>query len=96
MKIGNKWKIESDSLNIILYRKKKRVKKDTKEVYEDWETMGYFSTIPNALREMINQRIRDTELKDVKTIIAEIDKLETLLQGLSQPPQAISDRASIN
>ena len=82
MKIGNKWKIESDSLNIILYRKKKRVKKDTKEVYEDWEPMGYFSTIPNALREMINQRIRDTELKDVKTIIAEIDKLETLLQGL--------------
>ena len=91
MNIGKNWKIGSDSLNIILYRKRKRGKKDTKEVYEDWETAGYFATIAGALHELINQEIRDTHLTDLKTIATKIEKLETLLDPLSKRLRAMAE-----
>ena len=82
MLIGKKWKIGADSQNVILYRKKKRTRKDTNEVYWDWETLGYFATVENALQELVNQGVRDTQLKDLETIVAEIKKLGILLRAL--------------
>ena len=79
MLIGKNWKIESDALNVILYRKKKRVKKDTQEVYEDWEVMGYFATVGGALHELVNQGIRDTQLKDLKTVVAKVGELKKMI-----------------
>jgi len=81
MFIGKNWKIESDSLNVILSKRIKRHRKDTGKIYNDWVTMGYFATVKDALHELVNQGIRDTLLIDLKTISAKIDELHTTIQS---------------
>ncbi len=92
MLIGKSWKVESDSSNVILYQKSVMTKKDTGERYDHWGVHGYFATVKNALREMINQSIRDTDLVDMKTLVAKIeelhqavDRLPMALQGATEP-----------
>lgn len=68
MLVGNNWKIESDSLNVILMKKVKRKKKGTDETYDDWKNIGYYSNFENAFKAMVDQRIRDTDLTDIKSI----------------------------
>ena len=88
MLIGKQFKIESDNLNVILYEKKTRKNKETKREYEDWETMGYFATPKGALIELVNQKVRDTELKDLKTIVSKLEELEKLIRALPKASQA--------
>jgi len=80
MNIGKDWKIESDSMNVVLLRKRTRHQKDTGKAYTDWEIHGYFSTVHNALKELVNQEVRETELKDIKSIQASIDNLHQLIE----------------
>ncbi len=82
MELGKQWKIESDSLNVILLKKVKRTRKADKTEYEDWEIAGYFATPANALHGMVKQRIRDTGLKDMVTITKEIGKLHQVVENL--------------
>ena len=96
MLIGKNWKIESDSLNVILSQRKRRTNKETGKAYDYWKPMGYYATIPNAMHGLVDQGIRDTELKDLKTIIAEINKLHNLIEPLSKRPRAKSDRTKVS
>lgn len=75
MLIGKKWKVESDSLNVILSKKFKRTSRNGK-AYEDWDAVGYYSTIEAALKGMVDKGVKETQLKDVKHFIAEIEKLK--------------------
>ena len=79
MNIGKDWKIQSDSMNVILLRKRIRHQKATGKVYTDWEIHGYFATVRNALKELVNQQVRETELKDIKSIQASIDEVHQLI-----------------
>ena len=85
MNIGNNWKIESDNLNVMLLKRIRRTKKDGTK-YDDWITEGYFANPKNALHELINQKVRDTELKELKTIVQSIDELHKMIDGLPQTP----------
>lgn len=88
MNIGKDWKIESDNLNVKLFHKLKRTNREGKK-YDEWAIHGYFATPKEALKELVNQEVRDTELKDLETIVAEIDKLHKLIAGLllNTPPK---------
>ncbi len=88
MQIGRDYKIVADSMNIILLRKYMATRKKTNEKYEAWRTEGYFSSICNALKFLIQQHVRESGLKDLKTIQAEISRLEKILE---HPPQALRD-----
>ena len=72
MEIGIRYKIESNAKNVILYEKVKRKRLKTGETYEDWREMGYYATLEGALNRLIDQNVRDTELKDLKIILKEI------------------------
>ena len=74
MLIGKDWKIESDALNVTLSRKRTRKSKDGNS-FEEWEVEGYYSSVPNALKGMVNQGIRETGLRDMRVIVTEIEKL---------------------
>ena len=58
-------------MNIILYRR--QVNKKTGKEY--WRAHSYYATVANALMELVNQGVRDTELADLKTIYDKIDQL---------------------
>ena len=95
MLIGNNWKIESASLNVVLSKNFRRKNKKTGKMYTDWEIMGYFSSVEHALHELINQGVRDTELKDLKTIIPLINRLHQIIEDAIRKP-TVGDRAVIN
>ena len=82
MKIDANWKIEADSLNVILLKKVKRTRRADKTEYEDWEVVGNYATPANALHGMVEQRIKDTGLKDMETIVKEITKLHSAIDSL--------------
>ena len=69
--IGKKWKVGADSLNIILYKKKRN--KETGEPY--WQAHSYYSTIKNALIGLVQQGVRDTKLASLKTLSNRIEQL---------------------
>jgi len=78
MLIGKDWKIGSDSLNLILYRR--RVSK--KSGKERWSIAGYYSSIKNALEALADNAILETDLKDLKTIVKKQDEIYQLIKKL--------------
>jgi len=80
MKIGSRYKIESDPMNVILFEKITRKKKDTGVSYTAWQTIGYYATVENALNGLVDQKVRDTELKDLKLVIKEISDLREMVR----------------
>ena len=92
MRIGKFWKIESDALNVILQRKRKRTRKSDGLPYEDWEIVGYYSSVATALHGMVEQRIRDTDLTDFIVISGEIDKLHMEIERLPNTYHATRER----
>ena len=89
MLIGKRYKLESDSLNVTLFKKRKRTRKSDETKYEDWEIIGYFATPSNALHELVDLGVRDTELKDLKTITSAITALHTSIESLPKTYRAI-------
>ena len=73
--IGQDWRVGADSLNIILYRR--HVNKKTGREY--WRAHSYYATVANALVELVNQGIRDTELADLKAVNKRIDEIHALI-----------------
>lgn len=69
--VGQDWRVGADSLNIILYRR--QVNKKTGKEY--WRAHSYFATVANALVELVNQGVRDTELAGMKTVCDKIEQL---------------------
>ena len=88
MEIGKDWQITADSLNVILSKKKSRKRKDTGEMYEEWKTMGYFATVGGALHELVNHKVRESELKDIKTISHAIDELHNMIETALKTSQS--------
>ena len=72
MEIGNRYKIELNAKNVVLYEKVERKRLKTGETYEGWREMGYYATLEGALNRLINQKVRDIELKDLKIILKDI------------------------
>ena len=71
MNIG-KYKLEADSMNIIL-----SCPSDTKYLY-------YFSSVANALKFLVDEGVRESQLTDLKTVVAKQAELYKLISTL--PP----------
>jgi len=71
MNIGKNFKIESDKMNVTLYRWKTDKKGESY-----WSPLGYYSTVKNALSGLVDQGVRDTGLTDLRIVVAKIDELK--------------------
>ncbi len=93
MQIGKDYQINSDSLNVIVSKRRTRVRKATGEKYKDWENVGYFSTLTHALDFLVEQKVRDSGLKDLETVVGAIkdleEKIETALSASTSHTEAI-------
>ena len=83
MLIGKKYKIESDNLNIVLY--KRRVTKATakKPSHDYWYVEGYYSKISNALKALVDLGVAETGLKDLKTVVKKQEEIYRLIESLN-------------
>ena len=80
MLIGEKYKIESDSLNVTLYKPVK-VKK-TGGIR--WQPIAYFSNLSNALDHLVDLEVAETGLKDFRAVVEKQKELYQLIKGLKQ------------
>ncbi len=78
MLIGKKYKIESDALNVTLFRQTV-VKKGSKAGKVNWTPIGYYSRIQHALKGLVDLEVKETELKDLKTVVAKQEELYKLI-----------------
>lgn len=81
MLINEKYKIESDNLNVTLYR----LSKPRKEGVKNWDAIAFFSTPKNALKYLVENEITGTGMKDLKTVVDKMDELEGLINRLNMP-----------
>lgn len=77
MQLGKHWRIESDEMNVTLLERGTSKKTGA----ETWTVKGYYSTPANALKGLVGLRIRRTNLKDLETVVAEIEKLKKLIDS---------------
>lgn len=82
MLIGKTHKIESDSDNVVLFRKVIAKKKESGEKYERWQVMGYYNSAKNALHDLIEREIKGTGLTDFTNVVAKIEELHKLIDSL--------------
>ena len=80
MKLGKDWEITSDPLNVTLSRRSRVNATDKKPAHDIWAVKGYYSSIENALKGLVNFRVKETELTDMRTIQAAIDELRKLIE----------------
>ena len=78
MLVGKKYKVESDSMNVTVSEKK--VNKKAGKEY--WVSIAFFSTVKGALNYLVNLEVKNTELKDLKSVDKRIDELEVIIGGL--------------
>jgi len=71
MLIGNKYQVRADPLQYILEEKRINRKNNT----EYWVAVGYFSTLQNALKHLVNLNVRATELKDLETVVERMEQI---------------------
>lgn len=93
MLIGTKYKIESDSMNVTVSEKfviqGGKGGKSSERVGEVvYRPIAYFSSVKNALLWLIEHRVAMTALKDLKTVVDEIQVAKKeVLQALKHYPE---------
>ncbi len=86
MKIGNKYQLTSDSLNVTLSEKRKVTKgKNAGKTY--WKSIFFYSSTKEALIGLVDMKVKETGLKDLRTITKRQDELYTLIQGITKTSQ---------
>jgi hypothetical protein len=78
MLVGKKYKVESDTMNVILYEKEITIKNG--DIH--WRPMAYFSNIKYALRYLVNLELKTTGLKDLETVNRKQDEILALINNL--------------
>lgn len=82
MLIGNRYKIESDGLNVTLLEKRTaRTGKNKGKEY--WTVDGYYGTMSNALRALVDFGVKETGLKDLRQITKRQEELYKLIEQIN-------------
>mgnify|MGYP001562946058 FL=1 len=82
MNISEKYKIESDDMNVVVYKKQKPRKPGARE---SWRPLGYLSSFQQALKFLVDNEINGTGLTDFKTVVAKQQELYDLINTLQLP-----------
>ncbi|MBU3107164.1 hypothetical protein [Clostridium gasigenes] len=83
MKINEKYKLESDELNVMVMEK--YVAKEGKKAGEEqWKAISYHPNMEMALNSLITLVINGTGLKDAQIIVAKIKELREFVVEVSR------------
>lgn len=78
MKIGDKYLIESDGVNVTLYEVIE-IKSGKNQGKTRQEPLGYFKNLECCLKECIRREINSTYLQDLTEVVDKIKELEDKL-----------------
>ncbi len=91
MLIGDKYKIESDSLNVTLYEKAKSKKPGV----TTWRAIAFFSSPKNALHHLVDMQVMETGLKDLRAVVEKQNELYQLVNSLKGLPERVESRRGL-
>ena len=80
MQIGDNYKLESDSLNVTLYKAVNVIKTGGTR----WQPIAYFSNTANALEHLVDLEVAETGLKEFQVVVEKQKELYQLIRGLKQ------------
>ena len=95
MDIGKDWRIESDSLNVTISKRKRIPEKDGVPEHDNWYPQGYFASPKHALHWLVNHKVMGTGMKDLGHVVFEIDALYVLIDGLENLPEIPRETVSV-
>lgn len=78
MQIGDKYRIESDELNVTVLER--HINEKTKKEY--YTPIRYYSSVKNALKGMSDLELHKTGLSDLKKVVEKQDEIYKLIEGL--------------
>ena len=105
MLISENYKIESDDLNLVLYKKtivQEHTGKGKKPLPENigqerWGVIGYFSPTSNgfrsALRKLCDMGLLGTGFGEYELVVKKIDELYALIKSVKCPANLLHDAA---
>jgi hypothetical protein len=73
--VGGNWKVATlgDGMNITVSRLQGKT----------WKPEGYFMTLHNAFKYLVDQQVRESDLTDLKAVIEKIEKLKADILGIA-------------
>jgi hypothetical protein len=78
MIINKEYKIESDGLNITVLRfRPSNEKPDGTMSKESCNPEAYFGKLESALNYLVDKKVKETELKDLKTVLKAIEETKS-------------------
>ena len=80
MNIGKDYKIESDALNVTLFKRGTNKKKGI----DTWPVLGYFADLKAALRHMAKHEVNAMGLNDLKAVAKKQDEIYKLIESLKR------------
>jgi len=86
MQIGKNYKIEAEPKNILLYKRHLN-KIQVSPHIETWGVVGYYSSVENALHDLADMKLRESDLKDIKEVVKKQKDIYELIQSIS--PKAL-------
>lgn len=81
MKIGKDWEITSDDMNVTLLKRTTVRATPKRPKHDSWRVAGYYGSIKNALRALVDNEVNSTALIDLETILAKQDELYKLIES---------------
>ena len=75
MDIGKKYRITADGLNITLSKRFMTKPRDGSLTVEVYRAIGYYSSPSTALKALVGLEVRETELRDLRTVVAKLDEI---------------------
>lgn len=88
MLIGERYKLESDSLNVTLYERAKS--KNPRST--TWRAIGYFSSPQNALQYLVDLGVMETGMRDFAAVVKKQRELFDLISSLEGLPERVESR----
>ncbi|QVW28836.1 hypothetical protein [Bacillus phage SWEP1] len=71
--VGEKYKLTSDPMNVIINEKYEKKNKKNEVVGYDYKVVGYYSTVTKALIALLHKDLRESESKSVEDLLAAIE-----------------------
>lgn len=70
--VGEKYKLTSDPMNVIINEKYEKKNKEGKVLGHDYKVVGYYSNITKALIALLHKDLRESEVTSVEELLEAI------------------------
>jgi len=79
MDIGKHFRVITDELNVKLQERYMSKPKDGTPPVEMFKTIGYYTSLADCFKALVDLKVKESGLEDLKTVIAKLDEIYKLI-----------------